>query len=195
MTRADPPARMPQVHPGDLTAEAREFIGRWTGGIFRDADSNPPLLTFAHHPRLAQAFTTFNIHLLSTSTLSAKERQIAIMRTAWLTKATYMWSSHLDTSLRSGLSPDMFDPIKVGASDPYFTPFESAIITATDELVDDKKVSEAQWNILMTQWDNQQMIDFIFTVGCYVLTAGFMRSAGIERRPELLELAERYGAP
>ncbi|PLK26790.1 carboxymuconolactone decarboxylase family protein [Novosphingobium sp. TH158] len=191
----DPAPRLPPVRPDDFTDEMRAFFGKWTGGFFSNADKNPPLMTFAHHPRLADVFSQFNIHLLTTNTLPVKQRQIAIMRTAWVTKATYMWSSHLKTSRLAGLSDDMYAPIQNGADDPYFTPFESAVIRATDELVLDHEVSDASWEALMTEWNKQQMLDFLFTVGGYVLSAGVMRSARIQRQPDLLALAERYGAP
>ena len=50
----DPPARLPQVRREDFTEETEAFFAQWTGGIFRDADQNPVLRTFAHHPALAQ---------------------------------------------------------------------------------------------------------------------------------------------
>ena len=192
---ADPPPRMPPVRPEDFTDEIRAFFGKWTGGFFRDPDKNPPLMTYAHHPRLADLFSQLNIHLLTTSTLPVKQRQIAIMRTAWVTKATYMWSSHLNTSRLAGLSDEMYAPIQRGADDPYFSEFERTVVRATDELVFNHQVSENSWNSLMTEWDNQQMLDFLFTVGAYVLTAGVMRSTGVQRLPDLLSLAEQYGAP
>ena len=195
MLQSDPPARMPQVQPEDVTEEMRAFLAKWTGGVFMDADKNPVLLTFAHHPKLADLFSQLNIHLLSTNTLPVKQRQIAIMRAAWICKATYMWSSHLRTSMRRGLEPDMFRPIQVGADDPYFTDFERVVIRATEELVNDKKLSDASWQSLMAEWNNQQMLDFLFTVGAYVTVAGVMRSTGVERKQELIELAEKYGAP
>jgi alkylhydroperoxidase family enzyme len=195
MPHADPPPRMPPVRPEDFTEETRAFFRRWTGGIFSNADKNPVLLTFAHHPKLAEVFSQFNIHLLSTSTLPVKQRQIAIMRTAWICKANYMWSSHLNTSVVCGLSPDMFRPIQVGADDPYFTEFERSVIRATEEIVRDHKISDTNWQALMAEWNNQQMLDFLFTVGAYVAIAGVMRSTGAQRTPDLLELAERYGAP
>lgn len=195
MLQPDPPARLPQLKQDEFTDEVRAFLSGWTGGIFRNADVNPTLLTFAHHPQLANLFSPFNIHLLSTSTLPVKQRQIAIMRTAWICKATYMWSSHLRTSIRCGLEPDIFRPIQAGASDPYFTDIERTIIRATEELVNDKRVGDANWQALSAEWNNQQMLDFLFTVGCYVAVAGVMRSTGVEREPELLELAAKYGAP
>lgn len=195
MPRPDPPARMPQIRPEEYTDETRAFFAQWTGGIFKDADKNPVLRTFAHHPQLANAFSPLNIHLLSTNTLPVKLRQIAIMRTAWLCKATYMWSSHLQTSVSCGLSPEMYGPIQRGADDPYFTDFERTVIRATEDLVNDRKISDANWDALRAEWNEKQMLDFMFTVGCYVMVAGVMRSTGAERLPDLLELAEEYGAP
>ena len=195
MLSSDPPPRMPPVRHDELTDDMRAFLQKWTGGIFRGADSNPVLLTFAHHPKLADLFSQFNIHLLSTNTLPVKQRQIAIMRTAWICEATYMWSSHLSTSVRCGLPPDIFRPIQVGADDPYFTEFERVVIRATEDLVNHRKVSDGNWRALMKEWNPQQMLDFLFTVGAYVTVAGVMRSTGVQRNPELLELAAKYGAP
>jgi hypothetical protein len=47
----------------------------------------------------------------------------------------------------------------------------------------------------MAEWTEQQMLDFLFTVGAYTTVANVMRSTGVQRQPDLLELAERYGAP
>jgi len=191
----DPPARLPQIRQEDLTEEARVFLGKWTGGIFKNADQNPVLRTFAHHPALADVFSPLNIHLLSTNTLPVKLRQIAIMRTAWLTRATYMWSSHLQTSQSCGLSTDMYAPIRNGPDDPYFTPFEATVMRATDMVVADKTLDDAMWNALSAEWNAKQMLDFLFTVGCYVMVAGVMNATGAERQDDLLTLAERFGAP
>lgn len=195
MLPPDPPARMPPLTPQTCTAEANDMFERWRSGAFKNSDQNPVLWTFAHHPKLADLFSALNIHLLSTSTLPVRQRQIAIMRTAWLCKSRYMWSSHLRTSLRRGIEPELFGPLQVGASDPYFTAFERTVIDATEDLVRDRLVSDEHWQALAAQWNNSQLLDFLFTVGTYVLLAGVMRSTGVEREPELLELAEKYGAP
>lgn len=191
----DPQPRMPPVQKDELDDEQRAFLGRWTGGIFSNADANPVLRTFAHHPTLADVFSPFNIHLLSTNTLPVKQRQIAIMRTAWLTKAVYMWSSHLNTSVVAGLTPDMYAPIQAGPDDPYFTPFERTVMLATDELVTNRTISNELYAALMDEWTNKQMLDFLFTVGCYAMVAGVMNVTRPQRDPDLLELAEKYGAP
>jgi 4-carboxymuconolactone decarboxylase len=191
----DPPPRLPPVQTEDLSEDQRAFLAKWTGGFFSGADKHPVLLTFAHNPKLAEVFSNFNIHLLTANSLPVKQRQIAIMRLAWITNAVFMWSSHLNTSISCGLDDAMYEPIKAGAPDPYFTDFERIVIRATEELVQNHEVSPESWRGLMQEWSEAQMLDFLFTVGCYMTIAYVMRSAGVQRQPELLELAERYGAP
>ena len=194
MLTPDPPARLPPLSPDKFDEEVVAFLKKWSGGPI-DPKTNPPLATFAHHPKLAEAFSRFNLHVLMGTTLPIKQRQIAIMRTLWRCKAVYAWSSHLRTSLQAGLQPDLYRPIQVGAEDPYFSGFERTIVRATDELVDDREVSRSSWEALGAEWNERQLLDFLFTVGCYVMLGGVLRTTGTEREPELLELAERYGAP
>jgi alkylhydroperoxidase family enzyme len=195
MPPSDPPPRLPPLEPEDFPQAVKEMFARWTTGPFKEADRNPVLKTFAYAPKTADLFSALNIHLLLTNSVPVRQRQIAIMRTAWITRARYMWSSHLRTSLGFGLEPELFGPLQVGASDPYFTDFERTIIRATEELVTDRQISEANWQALSAEWSSEQLIDFMFTVGAYVLSAGVMRSTGVQREPELLALAEKYGAP
>jgi alkylhydroperoxidase family enzyme len=193
---------MPQIRDDEFTDATHAFFAPWLNGVVKGAAppanppiTNPVLRTFAHHPELAKAFSPLNLHILGANTLPVKQRQIAIMRTAWITRAAYMWSSHLETSANCGLGPEMYAPIQNGPDDPWFTPFEATVMRATDELVNDRKIGDASWAALMAEWSKEQMLDFLFTVGCYVMIAGVMRSTGAERTPELLALAEKYGAP
>jgi alkylhydroperoxidase family enzyme len=186
---------MPPLTPETSTKEAKKMFERWRRGPFKNSDKNPVLWTFAHNPKLADLFSALNIHLLSTTSLPLRERQIAIMRTAWVCDARYMWSSHLRTSLQRGLEPQLFGALQVGASDPYFTEFERTVIHATEDLVSHRLVSDANWKALAAHWSNTQLLDFMFTVGTYVCIAGVMRSTGVQREEELLDLAERFGAP
>jgi 4-carboxymuconolactone decarboxylase len=195
MLQPDPPARLAQIQEVEFTESTREFFSQWNNDFFLNVDKNPVLRTFAHHPALANAFSPLNIHLLTENTLPVRQRQIAIMRTAWICNCTYMWSSHLRTTQRCELPTALFDPIKQGADDPYFTPFEAVIIRATDELVEYKTISGENWEMLSTEWNKQQQLDFMFTVGCYAMVAGVMNSAGVERAENLLELAAEFGAP
>lgn len=195
MKQVDPPERLGPLARDQFDDDARAMFAQWETGPFKDADTYRPTMTFAHNPALTKPFSVFNIHLLTTSSLPVKERQIAIMRACWVAGGVYAWSSHLRTSAMFGLSPDMYRPIQAGADDPWFTDFERAIVRATDELVEHRRLSDESWAALSVTWSSRQMLDFLFTVGCYVMLAGVMNGVHMQREPELLALAERYGAP
>ena len=130
-----------------------------------------------------------------SSTLPVRLRQIAIMRVAWVRKATYVWSSHLRTSLRNGLSGEEFEPVKQGESSPYWNEQERIILRATDQAMENSDVDDATWQALTEFLSEQQVLDFLFTVGAYALLGMVCNSLRIEREDALLELAEKYGAP
>lgn len=195
MLQPDPPARLAPISRDEFTEQTQAFFNQWSDGFFQNVDANPVLCTLAHHPALANAFSPLNVHLLTANTLPVKQRQIAIMRCAWLCGATYVWSSHLRTSARCELGPDMYEPVQRGADDPWFTDFERSVIRATDDLVNDHLISDSNWQALAAEWNKQQLLDFMFTVGCYVMLSNVTNSAKVERKQDLLELAGNHGAP
>ena len=62
-------------------------------------DSRPKGLnvlgTFARHPALAQAFHTFNGHVLFATTLSPRQRELLVLRVAVLRDCAYEWAQHV----------------------------------------------------------------------------------------------------
>src|SRR3954470_15786175 len=51
--------------------------------------------TFAHYPALAQAFFTFNGHVLMATTLTQRQREILVLRVAKLRECDYEWAQHV----------------------------------------------------------------------------------------------------
>ena len=101
--RTDPAPRIPKITEAERTDAVRAMFAAIAGVGPANIEHHPVLMTFAHHPTLTHPFMDFNTHLLSTSTLPVRLRQIAILRVAWQKRAVYMWSSHLQMSLRLGL--------------------------------------------------------------------------------------------
>jgi alkylhydroperoxidase family enzyme len=194
---SDPPARIPQLDPSELTDEAREVFSALTGGGPPNEASthNHVLRTFANYPALTKPFLTFNGHVLFDTTLPPRLRQIAIHRVAWIRGATYMWSSHLRVSLPIGMTRDDFEAAKVGADSPRWSELERYVVLAVDELLAASQVSDETWAVLSAHLDRQQLMDLLFTVGCYTLLGMVFNALRIEREPELVALAEEFGAP
>lgn len=195
MRTPDPAARIPRIDPEQKTDEMREIIGLFAGPGRINVDENHVLNTLVHHPELARHFLLFNRYLLMSSTLPVRLRQIAIMRVAWVRKARYVWSSHLRTSLRNGLSGEEFEPVKQGEDSPYWNAQEKAILHATDQLLERADLDEASWQELGAFLDRRQLMDFLFTVEAYAMLGAVCNALRIEREDALLELAGQYGAP
>ena len=153
------------------------------------------LRTFAQYPALTKPYLNFNGYLLSSApSLPVRLRQIAIQRVAWVRHCVYMWSSHLRVSLPLGLTRGLrSDQGRRGS--PHWSELERTLVGAVDLLVEGSQMSDETWDALSADLDHKQMMDLIFTVGCYTLLTMVFNTLRIEREPELQALAAEYGAP
>lgn len=157
--------------------------------VMRGADTNNALSTLAHHPALAKAFLRFNVHLLTSSTLPARIRELAILRVAHRRQCAYEWSHHVRMAKDEGITDDEIAALQRfgdGSAEDFDT-FDRAVITGVDELEEKSELSDRTWAALGERLSDQQRMDFVFTVGCYALLAMAFNTFGIQ-----LEHAEQH---
>ncbi|SPM34584.1 Alkylhydroperoxidase family enzyme, contains CxxC motif [Mycobacterium rhizamassiliense] len=143
----------------------------------RGAATNNALSTLAHHPALAKAFLRFNVHLLMTSTLPTRIRELAILRVAHRRECEYEWSHHVSMAKDAGVTDEEIAAVQRGeASDE----FDRTVLTAVDELDEKSQLCDQTWAALGERLDDQQRMDFVFTVGCYALLAMAFNTFGIQ---------------
>jgi alkylhydroperoxidase family enzyme len=191
----EPAQRIPRITEAERTDEVRKMFAAMAGVGVSNIDNNHVLLTFAQYPALTQPFLEFNRHLLTTSLVPVRLRQIAILRTAWLRSARYMWASHLRMSLRLGLTGEDFAAVKLGASAAHWSDAERVVLLAVDQLCERSDLDDEHWNDLAKHFDRRQIMDFVFTIGAYILLALAFNTMRVQREPELQQLAEQYGSP
>src|SRR6202012_5201133 len=108
-------------------------------------DASNALATFVNHPALAKAFLRFNVHLLMSSTLPTRIRELAILRVAHRRDCAYEWSHHVSMAKDEGITDDQIAAVKRGeAADP----FDRVVITAVDELEEKSELSDQTWAAL-----------------------------------------------
>ncbi|OBH89524.1 MULTISPECIES: carboxymuconolactone decarboxylase family protein [unclassified Mycobacterium] len=143
----------------------------------RGAESNNALSTLAHHPALAKAFLRFNVHLLTSSTLPPRIRELAILRVAHRRDCAYEWSHHVRMAKDEGITDDEIAAVRRGeAADE----FDRAVIAGVDELEEKSQLSDETWAALGQRLDDQQRMDFVFTVGCYAALAMAFNTFGVQ---------------
>jgi alkylhydroperoxidase family enzyme len=148
---------------------------------------------FAHHPELAKAFFTFNGHILWQTSLTARQREIVVLRVAVVRRSVYLWTQHIFEGRDAGLTAEEIDAMAEGAG--AYGPLETAIVKAVDELVADSAIAEDTWSTLADELDEQQLLDLIFTAGCYDVATWMYNSVGLVPDPEGPAMYARYQAP
>jgi AhpD family alkylhydroperoxidase len=141
--------------------------------------------TLARHPELMRAYHTFNGHILFTTSLSARQRELLILRVAAVRDAAYEWAQHVHLAAEAGIDEAEIARVAVGPDAPGWSVEDAAMVRAVDELVRDAMISDPTWKQLADVLDEHQLMDLVFTVGAYDLLAMAFRSFGVELDDDL----------
>lgn len=141
------------------------------------------LKTLMRNMELLRAWNPFAMHLLNTSSLSPRHREMLIMRVAWLTQSDYEWGQHVQMSKPAGLVDADHLRIKDGPKAAGWNDLESALLQATDELLYDAMLEDPTWAALSKHLSTQQIMDLVFTVGQYNMLAMALNTIGVQREP------------
>jgi len=174
--RLDQPRVAPTVE-ADWDDDSRpilQALGR-TGGRVKNI-----FLTLAHHPKLLKRWMVFGNHVLNGSALPPRERELIILRTGYRCGSGYEWAQHVPIARDSGVTDDEVRRIVQGPSAPEWVDDDRVLLTAVDELIDDKFVSDDTWAALGRRWDRKQQLDIVFAVGQYSLVSMALNTLGIQ---------------
>jgi alkylhydroperoxidase family enzyme len=122
------------------------------------------------HPRLFRSQMDMGA-VLYNGALPPVERELAILRLAWLCGAPYEWGQHVGIAHRLGIAPEVVERARQGSSASGWSDHERAILAGVEELLEDKALSDATWDVLAQSWNEQQLLEFPMMVGQYVATA------------------------
>ncbi|MBL4827387.1 MAG: carboxymuconolactone decarboxylase family protein [Spongiibacteraceae bacterium] len=185
--------RIKPLLPPDWNQEIIDALGAFPGGLKfvqsgwekegQAVRGTYMLGSFAHHPDLAKAFLTFNNHVATNSTLSARDRELIILRTGWLRQCEYEYVMHVILGSRAGLSDEEITRTQQGPDAPGWNKEDADLIRVADELHTISRISEKTWTRLASRYSQQQMLDMIFLVGCYDMVAISINSLGVSLEP------------
>ena len=167
--------RIPPMSPDEWTEEQRDMLTR----------GNPKRVlnvfaTLARHTDLYRRWSPFGNHVLYKSTLSPRDREIAILRIGWLCRSGYEFAQHIRVGKNAGLTDAEIERIKVGADAPGWSELEQLILRAADELHGDSFIGDATWSGLAKHYNTNQLIDLVFTVGQYTMVSMALNTFGVQ---------------
>lgn len=173
---------------GAFPAGLTFVLSRWNDGG-DDARGMYTLGFLAHYPALAKAFLTLNKHVAADSTLSARERELLVLRISWLRQAEYEWMQHVILGRRAGLTDDELARLQAGPDASGWSEIDADLVRVADELHADASISAGTWTRLSGRYSTQQIMDMIFLVGCYEVLAMAIKSFQIPLEPGVATLS------
>jgi 4-carboxymuconolactone decarboxylase len=179
--------RLAPLEEKDWNPEQRELLAPMN----RNGRVYNVFKTLARYPKLMKRWLPFANHLLFKSSLAARERELLILRTAWLTRAEYEWGQHVEIARREGLSAAEIECVAAGPDAPGWSEDEAALLRAADDLMRDACLSEDSWSALNRRFGEPQIMDVIFTVGGYAMLAMALNSFGVRLDDGLKGFAPR----
>lgn len=156
---------------------SRDYVlNNWESGEARGMNGLGAILK---HPALAKAFLTFNNHIAMNNTLSKRICELLILRTSWLRKSEYEFQQHVILGMRAGLSEEEIEWIQQGPNASGWNQIDAWVLQAADDLVADASIHPDTWQQLCTHFTTEQMMDMVFTVGCYEVLAMAFKSFAV----------------
>lgn len=167
-------ARIPYVEVETAAPKAREVLERLPLklNIFK---------MMAHAETNFRPLIRLGTSILSEQQLSARLRELAILRVARLSRAEYEWVQHVPIATMTGVSDEQVAALE--RDDPgaaCFDPVDRVVLQATDEIVRDCGPSDATFAALAAHFSHREIVELVLAVGFYMVMARLMISTRID---------------
>ena len=191
------PPRVPPLEGPEVVAAALENTGQLRNAASRGsapvslADVPEVVTTLLRHPDLYQRVSGLSIQLLGSGRLTARDRELAILRTGWLCQAPYEWGEHVRMAKAAGVTSEEIERLTQGSSAPGRSDYEAALIRAAEELNDDAMISDQSWQVLAQHLDEQQLIELPVLIGQFTMVAYLQNALRLRLAPDNVGLSAR----
>lgn len=172
-------AALPRAEAGDAAlAQAAKLRNATAAAADAKSLDDVPEIIFAllRHPELYDRFSGLSMELVGRGLLPARDRELVILRVAWLWQAPFPWGEHVAVAKLAGLTSAEIDRVTQGSSAEGWTPQERALLRATEELCGDGMIADATWAVLAERYDAPQLIELPILVGQFT-TVSFTQNA------------------
>jgi len=170
-------ARLPYVDPATAPEEVRDILGRLPVklNIFR---------MMAHATTDFRPLIGLGTAILARQKLSAKLRELVILRVGALSPARYEWVQHVPIAQAVGATAAQVAAIERGdiATDA-FDPTERAVLRFATEVLRDVRASDAAFAEVAQHLSPQEIVELIVTVGYYMLIARLLETTAVDLDP------------
>ena len=177
--------RIKPLEEPDMSAAQREFF---KSGV----STSNNIKTCLYNLEMCRRYAPFLNYFVDDSKLSLRDKEVLVLRTAWLCKADFIWNAHVRRGRKAGLSDADIAAIVDGAQSKKLSNHDIALVRAVDELHSSQFVTDATWKSLAGMYDTAQLLETVFIVGQYHLLAMYQKSVGVPIVGEVIPLPKTH---
>ncbi len=128
--------------------------------------------------------------ILAQQKLSAKLRELAILRVANLSGCRYEWVQHVSLAMLMGATRLQVDAIENGETHaPCFDERERLVLDFATEIMSEVRVSDVTFARMRERFSPQEIVELILAIGYYMMVARLIESTGVEIEPPSEQVA------
>ena len=122
--------------------------------------------------------------LLTKSDLDPRLRELAILRAAQRSDASYAFGQHSAIAASVGVPEAQISSLRSGdVPDNLFDEFERAALAFTDEVLDHAHVSDATFAPVRDCFSARQVVELLLTAGCFRMMSRLVTLLELELEP------------
>ena len=156
-----------------------------------DAQGLVPLRAFCpERTDTCRKYWDYTINFVRNYTIPLRDKELLILRTAWLSRGDYVWGRHNVMGQGAGLTEDEIQRITTGPDASGWSDVDALLLRAADELHTSRFISEATWNGLADRYTQDQLVEVVLIVGNYTQLTMFQNTLGVQLPAEVVGLPE-----
>ena len=170
------PPKIPLPDDANLDSESREILAKLPAlNVFR---------MMANAPASFRPLIEFAFSLLVTSEFDARKREIAILRVAHVTRASYEWFQHVIVAKRVGVTDQEIE--KIGVNGPVVGLDEEGnlLCRVADEISNEVRLGDDALQQILDRYGTRQATELILCVSYFNLLSRFLESTRVELEEE-----------
>jgi alkylhydroperoxidase family enzyme len=167
---------IPLPDDADLDTESREILSKL-----------PPLNVFrmwANAPASFRPLVEFAFSLLAKSEFDARKREIAVLRVAHVTRASYEWFQHVIVAKRVGVTDQEIERIAVDGPVAELDEEANLLCRVADEISNEVRLSDDALQQILDRYGTRQATELILCVSYFNMLSRFLESTRVALEEE-----------
>jgi alkylhydroperoxidase family enzyme len=146
----------------------------------RNGRADNALKTLLHLPELVDGVMPYTNYLLDESSLPPRQRQLLVLRAAWLCGNQPLWATHVAAARSAGMTAAEIRRIAQGPDTAGWDPFEATLLRLADQLYRNSSVTGATWQALSATYTMFNLMDAVETVNHFIVLSMVYNSFGVQ---------------